>query len=82
IFNPVSQSEKFDPDGAYIRRWVPELANAPGRLVHAPWEDPDFLKASGYPLPLVDLKTSREAALMAYRNLRQGPAEAAEEPAA
>lgn len=81
IFNPVSQSEKFDPDGAYIRRWVPELANAPGRLVHAPWEDPAFLKASGYPLPLVDLKTSREAALTAYRNLRRGPAEAARESA-
>ncbi len=82
IFNPVSQSEKFDCDGAYIRRWVPELANAPGRLVHTPWEDPGFLKASGYPLPLVDLKTSREAALTAYRNLRHGPAEAAGEPAA
>jgi deoxyribodipyrimidine photo-lyase len=65
-----TQSEKFDPDGAYIRRWVPELANAPGRLVHAPWEDPTFLESSGYPRPIVDLKASREKALMAYRALR------------
>ncbi|NID14453.1 cryptochrome/photolyase family protein [Luteibacter yeojuensis] len=70
IFNPVTQSEKFDAEGAYIRRWVPELARAKGRLVHAPWEDPAFLEGSGYPPPIVDLKTSRETALDAYRNLR------------
>lgn len=73
IFNPVTQSEKFDPDGSYIRRWVPELAKAPGRLVHAPWEDEAFLKRSGYPAPLVDLKETREAALTAYQNLRSAP---------
>jgi deoxyribodipyrimidine photo-lyase len=67
IFNPVTQSEKFDKDGAYIRRWVPELRDAPGRLVHAPWEDEAFLKKSGYPRPLVDLKTTREDALTAYQ---------------
>ncbi len=71
IFNPVTQSEKFDPEGAYIRRWVPELADAPGRLVHAPWEDEAFLARSGYPRPMVDLKTSREAALGAYQALRE-----------
>ncbi|SFW21908.1 cryptochrome/photolyase family protein [Luteibacter sp. UNCMF366Tsu5.1] len=71
IFNPVTQSEKFDPEGAYIRRWVPELADAPGRLVHAPWEDETFLARSGYPRPMVDLKTSREAALGAYQALRE-----------
>ncbi len=60
IFNPVTQSEKFDPEGAYIRRWVPELAKAPGRLVHAPWEDEAFLESSGYPPPIVDLKSSRD----------------------
>ncbi|MDR6936047.1 deoxyribodipyrimidine photo-lyase [Luteibacter sp. 3190] len=74
IFNPVTQSEKFDPDGAYIRRWVPELAKAPGRLVHAPWEDADFLRRSGYPKPIVDLKSSREDALTAYRQSRGGRA--------
>ncbi|QWT21200.1 DNA photolyase family protein [Bacillus sp. NP157] len=67
IFNPVTQSEKFDPQGAYIRRWVPELKDAPGRLVHAPWEDAAFLKRSGYPAPIVDLKDSREDALTAYQ---------------
>ncbi len=81
IFNPVTQSEKFDPDGAYIRRWVPELANAKGRLVHAPWEDEAFLKQSGYPSPLVDLKRSRDAALTAYHSVRSGPSEAGQAPA-
>ena len=82
IFNPVTQSEKFDPDGAYIRRWVPELANAKGRLVHAPWEDAAFLKQSGYPQPLVDLKSSREDALTAYQSIRSGPSGAGPESAA
>ena len=80
IFNPVTQSEKFDPEGAYIRRWVPELANAKGRLVHAPWEDEAFLKQSGYPSPLVDLKRSRDAALTAYHSVRSGPSEAGQAP--
>jgi deoxyribodipyrimidine photo-lyase len=70
IFNPVSQSQRFDPEGAYIRRWVPELADAPGKLVHAPWENPAWLHASAYPQPLVNLKTSREDALAAYRAIR------------
>ncbi|MET0327644.1 MAG: deoxyribodipyrimidine photo-lyase [Luteimonas sp.] len=78
IFNPVTQSEKFDKDGAYIRRWVPELRDAPGRLVHAPWEDEAYLKRSGYPRPLVDLKRSREDALTAYRSSRSGPAASAD----
>jgi len=76
IFNPVTQSEKFDPEGAYIRRWVPELAQAPGRLVHAPWEDAAFLQRSGYPRPIVDLKRSREDALTAYRSSRGAREEA------
>ena len=80
IFNPVTQSEKFDPDGAYIRRWVPELAKAPGRLVHAPWEDEAFLKSSGYPSPIVDLKRSREDALTAYQRLRGDRGEAGPAP--
>jgi len=82
IFNPVTQSEKFDAEGAYIRRWVPELANAKGRLVHAPWEDETFLKQSGYPPPLVDLKRSRDAALTAYQSVRGGPSEAGQAPEA
>jgi len=78
IFNPVTQSERFDKDGAYIRRWVPELRDAPGRLVHAPWEDEAFLEASGYPKPLVDLKATREDALTAYQASRSGRAPSAD----
>ncbi len=40
VFNPVTQGEKFDPDGAYVRRWVPELASLPDRWIHAPWDAP------------------------------------------
>lgn len=78
IFNPVTQSERFDKDGAYIRRWVPELRDAPGSLVHAPWEDEAFLKASGYPRPLVDLKATRDDALTAYQASRRGRAPSAD----
>ncbi|MFP5333011.1 MAG: cryptochrome/photolyase family protein [Acidimicrobiia bacterium] len=58
IFNPVAQSEKFDPDGGYIRRWVPELARVPRRWIHSPWEAPslDLVEwgAEEYPPPIVD----------------------------
>lgn len=73
IFNPVSQGEKFDANGDYVRRFVPELARLPNRYVHAPWSAPtDVLRAAAlrlghdYPLPIVDLKASRQAALAAY----------------
>ncbi len=73
IFNPVTQSRKFDPTGAYIRRWVPELADLDDRLVHAPWEaSEDQLTTAGvtlgdsYPAPIVDLTESRQRALDAY----------------
>jgi deoxyribodipyrimidine photo-lyase len=69
IFNPVTQSRRFDPDGSYIRHWVPELRDAPARLVHAPWENMEWLQASGYPSPLVDLAASRKDALLAYGDL-------------
>ena len=66
IFNPVTQGEKFDPRGDYVRRWVPELAGLPAELVHRPWEQPP----AGYPAPVVDLKRSREEALAALASLR------------
>lgn len=73
IFNPITQGTKFDPDGDYIRRWVPELAALDDRHLHRPWEAPgEALEAAGvrlgdsYPLPLVDHKEAREAALAAY----------------
>ena len=78
VFNPVSQGAKFDPEGEYVRRWVPELAALPGASIHAPWEcKPAELAAAGivlgrdYPQPIVDLKESREAALAAWQSLRQ-----------
>jgi deoxyribodipyrimidine photo-lyase len=75
IFNPVLQSQKFDPAGNYIRRWVPELANLPKEFIHAPWEAPkDTLSQFGvkigkdYPSPIVDHQFARERALNAYRS--------------
>lgn len=72
IFNPVTQAEKFDPDGAYIARWVPELANLPLSLRYAPWTDPRTLArhAPDYPrMPIVDLARGRADALQAYRRV-------------
>jgi deoxyribodipyrimidine photo-lyase len=73
IFNPVLQGEAFDPDGAYVGRFVPELAGLPARFIHRPWAAPDaVLAAAGirlgttYPHPVVDLQASRRRALAAY----------------
>ncbi len=72
IFNPTSQSEKFDPEGTYIKQWVPELQHVPAAYIHAPWEHAEKLKSYGvelgkdYPHPLVDLKRSRQEALDRY----------------
>jgi deoxyribodipyrimidine photo-lyase len=77
IFNPVLQSQKFDAAGAYLRRWVPELARLPDAALHAPWAAKPALLAAAklrlgqdYPLPLVDLGESRERALAAYEGIR------------
>lgn len=72
VFNPVLQAQKFDLEGAYIARWVPELASLPAHLRHAPWRDPGAWPpaAKDYPRqPIVDLAASRVAALAAYRGL-------------
>lgn len=71
IFNPVLQGEKFDPDGTYVRHWVPELSHLPARHIHKPWSAPQSLQATSgaYPRPIVDLKGSRERALAAYRRI-------------
>ncbi len=75
VFNPVSQGEKFDADGAYVRHWVPELARLPNAALHAPWTaGPDVLRAAGvvlgqtYPRPILDLAQGRDRALAAYRD--------------
>jgi deoxyribodipyrimidine photo-lyase len=76
IFNPVTQGQKFDPDGAYVRRFVPELAELPDKFIHRPWEaSAEILETAGvelgktYPQPVVDLKSSRERALAAFKSL-------------
>jgi deoxyribodipyrimidine photo-lyase len=77
VFNPILQGEKFDPDGAYVRRWVPELARLPDKLIHQPWTaTPLELAAAGvelgkdYPEPIIDHKHGRERALAAYAKIR------------
>ena len=69
IFNPHLQSEKFDPDGQYIRKWVPELANVRGKAIHDPYERgaEREAKKNGYPKPCVDHKASRARALARYK---------------
>lgn len=69
VFNPFTQSGRFDPEAAYLKRWLPELASLPARLLHEPWRDPAALAGCGYPEPMIDLKTSREAAIAAYKAL-------------
>jgi len=73
IFNPLTQSEKFDKQGDYIRRYVPELVNMPDKYIHAPWLAPEEVLglagveiAVNYPAPIVDIKESRECALAAF----------------
>ncbi len=68
IFNPVTQGERFDPAGAYVRRWVPELAKVPAAAIHRPWEFAGAHRLA-YPAPMVDLRATRVAALAAYRHL-------------
>ncbi len=79
IFNPVTQGEKFDPQGMYTRKFVPELAQLPDRYLFKPWEAPEsILKTAGvvlgetYPKPIVDLKKSRMTALEAFSLLSSG----------
>jgi deoxyribodipyrimidine photo-lyase len=77
VFNPILQGEKFDPDGVYVRRWVPELTQLPDKLIHQPWTaTPIELASAGielgktYPEPIIDHKVGRERALAAYATTR------------
>jgi len=81
IFSPVLQGEKFDPAGAYVRRWVPELARLPAEFIHAPWRASDrALAAAGitlgdsYPRPIVDHQAARVRALASLASLKTGKA--------
>ncbi len=66
VFNPTAQSERFDPEGDYVRRWVPELADLPATAIH----HPGSRRPAGYPEPIVDHATEREEALGRYKSLR------------
>jgi deoxyribodipyrimidine photo-lyase len=73
IFNPVSQSERFDPKGSFIRRYVPEIAGLSDREIHAPWQaSPISLSGAGiqlglhYPAPIVDHDAARKKTLMRF----------------
>lgn len=79
IFNPFSQGEKFDPQGDYVRRYVPELAGLPNRWLHRPWDAPvQVLRDAGvrlgetYPEPVVDHFAARDRALAAYETIKKG----------
>ena len=77
IFNPITQSEKFDKQGDYIRKFIPELADMPSKYIHAPWLAPsEILDAANvelgrnYPMPIVDVKQSRELALEEFKRIK------------
>lgn len=76
IFNPTLQAERFDKEGTYIRKWIPEIAKLPNRYIHAPWEaDEKILKEAKitlgktYPKPILDHKAARDMALAIYKSL-------------
>jgi deoxyribodipyrimidine photo-lyase len=76
IFNPVTQGEKFDKEGEYVKKWIPELKDLPVKYIHKPWTAPlDILKSAGvelnktYPNPIVDISISRSLALNFYKAL-------------
>jgi deoxyribodipyrimidine photo-lyase len=78
VFNPILQGEKFDPDGAYVRRLVPELARLPASVIHQPWTaTPMELASAGvslgnnYPEPIIEHRRGRERALAAYATVRK-----------
>jgi len=78
IFNPVAQGQKFDPDGNYVREFVPELGKLPANHIHSPWTAPDdVLDKAGvklgesYPHPIVDHAVARNRALEGYKEIKR-----------
>ncbi|HEY4995609.1 MAG TPA: FAD-binding domain-containing protein, partial [Aestuariivirga sp.] len=67
IFNPILQGTKFDPDGEYVKRWVPELRVVPTQYIHAPWEM--AVPPKNYPAPMVDHAKARARAMAAFGSL-------------
>ena len=81
VFNPITQGEKFDPEGDYVRTWVPELAKLPNEFLHHPWDASEgTLRAAGvqlgvnYPKPIVDHGAARKRALAAFEEIKKGAA--------
>jgi len=74
IFNPILQGEKFDPTGEYVKKWIPELLNIPKEFIHKPWEldrdVKDFKLGKSYPKPIVNHAEARNAALAAFKSLK------------
>ena len=72
IFNPILQGEKFDKEGEYVRKWVPELKNVPNKLLHKPWElknDNIIRLGKEYPYPIVNHEQARAKALNAFKKI-------------
>lgn len=72
LFNPITQSEKFDPEGRFIRQWLPELAGLNNKDIHNPSALGGLFRLADYPRPMVDLAKSRERALKAFQGLSKG----------
>ncbi len=75
IFNPILQGERFDPQGDYVKKWIPELSNVPKKFIHKPWElhedAKNFETSKGYPKPIVNHEEARNAALKAFKSLKK-----------
>ncbi len=71
IFNPITQGEKFDKTRAYVRKWVPEVADLPDDLIYRPWEASPMFKPKDYPAPIVEHSQARERALLAYEAIKK-----------
>jgi deoxyribodipyrimidine photo-lyase len=78
VFNPMGQGRRYDPQGDYVRKWVPELADLPSKWIQCPWQAPeDVLSDAGvtlgktYPRPMIDHAAARERALKAWRSLKK-----------
>jgi deoxyribodipyrimidine photo-lyase len=76
VFNPVTQGQKFDPIGSYVRTYIPEISSLPDKYLFNPWDAPEHILKEAdielgttYPKPIVDLKISRTKALEAFQSL-------------
>lgn len=70
VFNPITQSQKFDPEGHFIRQWLPELAHLDDKAIHEPYQYLNKGEILAYPTPIVDLKESRIRAIAAFKEIK------------